>query len=702
MAVSDLSKLQAVGDYLKPSGMFLDVCRWFGYEVTMLETSLNDMVNKAVTKSLDYMNLWKKLGGTGDKYHYIKYINAYGKWVLLISILVIGFMLMRGQGHDVSSAPFNIMSGLVLLMVLPMLMTTVATPIKETQKALGAANGSPAASMVKNLLTDNYVLANKGWDTSKVKGSAGNTINAKDLKYVDINEKITDTGKLKDSKFLDNRIGIGTDKKGNPKLAAIEYDHGNSMINSMTGNLFGSYYYRYSFHPWVAMILVLLLILAGGLTIVRFGHVFYSLATDWIWAHVVLFIKVHNLNNFKQVVMGIAGSFMTILVLLYSYYFYGTAASIVGAEPNLIARVLLLVGLTWGLLDAPMIVQKTLGVDAGLRSAGAAALGSIFAARTAVGAATGAAKALGGAALGVAEGGTFGAGFLKGLGGDSISSLSDQVKGGDDKKKPDDDGGGLLDKAEQGQGDDKPDDQGEGTGKDPNAPDSEKSEGQDDQGDGTEPDDSPAQDAADEAATDDDPNAGEVDPDAESLEDSMPPEDPDADASDGLDPAVDDQGGDQAAPDTDPTSDSPAGEDKDAAQETSKDVDQADKPTADAKPETEGDPISQRNAGKQQQRDAGESLGDKSDGLQAEPDPVTKNPITAAAREYLETPKMERHSGSALGRIENAFHSGERIGSDFDSYSSYSRGQQKSYKEHKDMVSDMKAFQKEMDKDDEQ
>ena len=274
---------------------------------------------------------------------------------------------------------------------------------------------------MKNLLTDNYVLASKNWDTSKVKGGAGNTLSAKDLKYVDINEKITDTSKLNKSDFTNYRIGIAADKQGNDKLAAVKYDHGNSMINDMTGNLFGSYYYRYSFHPWVAIILVLLLILAGGLTIVRFGHVFYSLATDWIWAHFVLFIKVHNFNTFKQVVMGFAGSFMTILVLLYSYYFYGTAAAIVGTEPNLIARVLLLVGLTWVLLDAPMIVQKVLGVDAGLRSAGAAALGSIFAARTAVGAATGAAKAAGAAALATAETGALGAGFLKGLGGDHIA-----------------------------------------------------------------------------------------------------------------------------------------------------------------------------------------------------------------------------------------------------------------------------------------
>ena len=255
--------------------------------------------------------------------------------------------------------------------------------------------------------------------------------------------------------------------------------------------------------------------------------------------------------------------------------------------------------------------------------------------------------------------------------------------------KPDDaDGGGKPD----GQAGANPDgaDQGVSGGEGTDKPTDDQDGG--DSTEGMEPDDSPAQDAADNSD----------DPDMDSLEGQMPPEDPDAASLDGTEPPADDQDGDQAEPDaTSNADDSAADGDKPADQDaqTQNNPEQEPAAAADAdKPD--GDTDGQRNAGKQQPRDVGESLGDKNNDGQNDPEPVTNNPITAAARDYLETPKAERHAGSALGRIENAYHAGERIGSDFDSYKDLSRGQQKSYKEHKDMVAGMKSFQKEMDKDD--
>lgn len=649
---------QQLSPYLHGSNMITYVFRWIGWSIILLLANLNNLIDQAFTAALKYVDIWQKLGT-----EYAPYIKPYANFMLLIAIGGMGFLLYRGKFKEATNTPVNIMGVLVIMMMIPAIMPTVFKSVSASQESLTATKGTAADSIVQSNIVDIYTLGKSGWDYKHKTASKGNELKPSEIQYIDINELIKDPKKVEKGDFLDYELSVGT----NGKLTWQKMDHGFTLIP----NVFEHYYYRFAWHPFVMIFTLLATAVAGLLTLIRFGRIFYSLAVDWIWAPIAAFMHTSSdgMTMAKNVLMSFVSGYITLLALVYGRYIYASAIGLVSSEPNIIARMTLIFGFTWGMLDTPVLLQKAFGIDAGLKSAAGAAVAGLFAAN--------AAKGLGqkglNAATGVAEAGAFGGGLLKGLASKTpkkpLSKELEQAKkqgqeaapklNPKNEGKPNKNSENSPDKAsknEQNAEKQQPTDNNSKNEqqKSNDQPDSNMA----DQTAASENDTSSADDKAADAGQSNEPQTP-VDNDLASLEASAPPEDGDA--------TTDTQA---------PTSQPDNSADTSAASNDAAPLENSQSPSNDESTAV-GDQTDSSSNDFDRNRKAAQSAAEtaKLNNEQASQslDQPQKNPLTKAAGQYLETSKTQRHAPTALGRIKNGYQSGKQIGTDFANYSDAKR-----------------------------
>lgn len=652
---------QQLSPYLHGSNMITYVFRWIGWSIILLLANLNNLIDQAFTAALKYVDIWQKLGT-----EYAPYIKPYANFMLLIAIGGMGFLLYRGKFKEATNTPVNIMGVLIIMMMIPAIMPTVFKSVSASQESLTATKGTAADSIVQSNIVDIYTLGKSGWDYKNKTASKGNELKPSEVKYIDINELIKDPKKVEKGDFLDYELSVGT----NGKLTWQKMDHGFTLIP----NVFEHYYYRFAWHPFVMIFTLLATAVAGLLTLIRFGRIFYSLAVDWIWAPIAAFMHTSSdgMTMAKNVLMSFVSGYITLLALVYGRYIYASAIGLVSSEPNIIARMTLIFGFTWGMLDTPVLLQKAFGIDAGLKSAAGAAVAGLFAANAAKGIGQ---KGLN-AATGVAEAGAFGGGLLKGLASKAPKKpLSEELE---QVKKQAQDGAPKLNPQSNPQDDPnkKPQDSPDKRSKDDQNADKQQPADNNskdnqpktnDQADANmdeqkAPSENDSSNADNNAPTDIDQSEEPqtpVDNDLASLEASAPPEDGETTT-------------DQQAPTNAPDNSA----DTSAASNDAAPLENSQSPSND-EATVVGDQTDSSSNDFERNQKAAQSAAEiaKLNNEQAPQslDQAQKNPLTQAAGRYLETPKADRHASTALGRIKHGYQSGKQIGTDFANYSDVKR-----------------------------
>lgn len=130
-------------------------------------------------------------------------------------------------------------------------------------------------------------------------------------------------------------------------------------------------YYRWKIN-WIPIFITLIaLALAVGLFVVRAGRLGIEVVFNYIWTNVTAFFHIRDLRKFKQafteIFVGLI-ALASMFVLFYLYIGYNTYIS--NGNRNILIQALLYVGGAWLLFDGPAIIQKQLGIDAGLSTAG--------------------------------------------------------------------------------------------------------------------------------------------------------------------------------------------------------------------------------------------------------------------------------------------------------------------------------------------
>lgn len=364
-----LKILETFSDYLHIADFMRDAGRRVLDLLVSFLLWIVDGLTGVMSEMLDFLGFYNdnSMQGKGSLLDTLISFKAFG---VGLAILAVGLVLILGKSNQTRDIPMNVLLLLLMSLMLPNIMRDGLKIINATVGDLDTKQESIGFSTFKENLTDIYLLADGEWKTTdpKIKN------NLTDRKGFDINERITDPDDVKNGEVLKYKL---VNKKSEEGKEVEELDEGGGgVLGWLIKSTFAPKYYRWRVN-WLPLIITLsVLALSMLISLVRVGRLGIELAFNNLWANLVIFFSFRDTKRAKTVLMEIVGGFVMILSIYSMYYvFIKYNAFVFAQQSSMLAKLFAVIGGAWFIYDGPSIIQKTLGIDAGLSTAGSFVMG---------------------------------------------------------------------------------------------------------------------------------------------------------------------------------------------------------------------------------------------------------------------------------------------------------------------------------------
>lgn len=339
---------------LELGNIFESCIRWLGWGLISLLAKLVNGIEKTTNKVYT-------LNGFFNSTEVNQLVERYEPivWTILaISIGILGFRIIFNRQHNRNELPSNILFSILVVVLLSTFMTKMNDITKFAIGTLNSTNQSITDTLVKESLYDIYYLDDNDFDLEGEK----NKISAESIYNIDINEAL-DSSEVKESKLFKKKIVFNDN--GDKKL--VKLDKGWWSIDEM--------YYRYN----IDFIPVIISLGAIGIAFVcimlKVIRLLFELAFNKFFVTLLAFADISDGKKLKEMVKHIISIFIVIFITavltnMYMLYNSWITKSLVanGLGDNGILKILLIVGGAIAVIDGPNLVERILGIDAGLKS----------------------------------------------------------------------------------------------------------------------------------------------------------------------------------------------------------------------------------------------------------------------------------------------------------------------------------------------
>lgn len=364
-----LEKLLEFAPFLSIQSMIKDIGRSILYWITSVLMWIVEKVGGVLTEMVSVLGFYNATDMTG-KGGILDTFSAFQKFGIGITLLIIGAVLFLGKTEETRAVPINALLMVVIVMLLPSIMSDGMKIVNSTVDAVSSEQTEFGFDSFKKNVTDVYVLADNGWTTTEPK----NKNYLEDRNFFDVNEKITDAEDIDNGEPL--LYEVVNSKSGSGKeLKKFESD-GGGITEWLMKKLFVKGYYRWSVN-WLPLIATLAcLAFSLIISLVRCGRLGIELGFNYIWANIVAYFSIRNIKFLKTAVLEIFSGFVLILSIFGMYAVFIAYNSWLGTQQlSVLAQIFGIIGGAWFIYDGPSIIQKTLGIDAGLSTAGSFVMG---------------------------------------------------------------------------------------------------------------------------------------------------------------------------------------------------------------------------------------------------------------------------------------------------------------------------------------
>ncbi len=354
-----LNKLQEYNDILHIDNLFTWMMRNLGWTIIKLLCSLLNAVQGLIDSVLQLNNFFEnpELNSFIDKFKPILY------FILAISIIFLGYQMMLNKKERFFNLFNNIVIAICVIVFLPVFMVElnnlvmVAVNATGTVDATGTVNdGMLANKIVKDNIIDLLLYDSVGFDLTKIDDS--NNIPESYIMNIDITEDIdANSNSLKDPEMFKKKITV--DKDGNQ--IAVDLSRGFLGVGD-------EQYYRYTVNFFTIMVTLLVLSATYIFSSVKIARIIFELAFYKFFAAIAAFADLSGGQKIREIIKTIINSFLVIFfisVVFKIYMIFTTWA--VNNSTGMLYLVLIVAG-SFVVIDGPNIVERILGIDAGIRS----------------------------------------------------------------------------------------------------------------------------------------------------------------------------------------------------------------------------------------------------------------------------------------------------------------------------------------------
>lgn len=385
--------------------MIQDIGRWMLWGLVKIISMLNDHMEGAVGKLVGVEGFYKS--DVMDEIMDVVVPLAFGLFV--ISLLFLGFQFMMNKIEKREEILLNVTLAVAVIVIIPVLVTQMHNVLGFAKGYSDSLTPSLSGSIVQSNVVDLYYYANNNFEvdsdgignestpplpqskTDKSKGttdyryanklSKSNAISEMEItETLDINESWYGSAKDKWAKNLkdDNRKAYEFLKHKKLPTGDGESTKMKLHKNVIPGTTIGKEaYYRYHVN-WGTVIFTLgVTTFALAITIIKVGRMMFDIVFTQFFAMFVAVTDLTGGQRTKKVLLELANSFGVMFIMVFIMQLFIFYANWVNdLQIGFIPTILMLIAGAWALMDAPDIVQRMMGIDAGLRSGYGALMGA--------------------------------------------------------------------------------------------------------------------------------------------------------------------------------------------------------------------------------------------------------------------------------------------------------------------------------------
>ena len=403
--LKEYEKLESILN-ISSGWLYDDIIRSLGWKLIKGLVWINDFFEKIVTTIVTLNNFYDS--PQMERFMDIAKPLVFG--VFVIAVFVLGILFILNKIEKRSEVLLNLLMAVAIVVVIPVLMTEMGKVVGFGIGWMGQTSPTLAGGVIKSNTADLKYYAEKdfatagrgsryvGNDSTPPRPLDKNNVNVgtteyryanqldSDISDIDINEKLDlDTPEKKGGykewgedqsekaqEFLKHKAvptGVGTKKEVKElRDPAIKFT-----------NLGEEKYYRYHVNWGTTILTLLVTAFALMITVIKVGRVIFDLAFHQLFG---MFVAVSDLTGgqrTKKVLAEIANSFAVIfimVVIIKIFTLYGGWVTSIKPQIGSVGTVLMLIAGAWAVIDAPDIVQRIMGIDAGLRSGYGALMGA--------------------------------------------------------------------------------------------------------------------------------------------------------------------------------------------------------------------------------------------------------------------------------------------------------------------------------------
>ena len=376
-----------------------DALRWLAFNITKLFCMLADVCE----------SLWDKTFGFIDLTNYdgVNAIIVQLKPVLVavtcLCCIALGIMYIVKQ--EKKPIVQNIILGILAVSCSTFVFTTANSLVTSFKDGIvNTGSNTESYQLVNDNIID-LVAIDKSGSISSLNYNAGKGIkhNAgiqtkSDFEELDFNETLNWSDKSKGQEIygwsdtFNNYMRYRAVKVNGTYTAVENY---NGLLTSDFGNEF---YYRYSFDFWSCILQLFALVLIFLSLSYKNVRIAYELVVSRIMAYMYA-ADIGNGERLKQILCFIRDTYITLCVSVLCVKLYEVAnAAITGFGISGIEKGIVSVFIAYVVIDGPNLVERLLGMDAGLKSSLGRTMAIFGMAKSGARIATGAVKGTAGAA----------------------------------------------------------------------------------------------------------------------------------------------------------------------------------------------------------------------------------------------------------------------------------------------------------------
>lgn len=368
LSVNIIQTLKRLLDYLTLNSPGEDILRWMGWSIIKGLAAVDNSLSNGVTQAYQLIAFYdfKPLKAFIKSYTPLFYVMAG------VAFAYLGWSLMIKHRTDYNKLIVNFLVIVTFFVAMPGAMTQLDKLVTTGQSDLSTSSSvaskmGDGTQIIKANITDLYLLDKAKFQPKNMDRTNYITSNS-DVSLLDINEAVNTgddsplsaDGKKVFAKKLDNSTG---------KLA----------LQDMQTHWFTAdeAYYRYSWHPFLMMISLLMTMVVVLSTMFKVAQLSMELVVVKALAIGSSFTDLESGQRTKKLILKIRNIFIVLylqaLTLKIYFLFLNYVSSVTGLSE--LVRVIFTVAAGFLVMDGPNIIEELFGINAGMGSAIKGAMG---------------------------------------------------------------------------------------------------------------------------------------------------------------------------------------------------------------------------------------------------------------------------------------------------------------------------------------